>query len=147
MSETKPKKKSSVTYKQSTTDVYLKKVIYERIKMRGNIPYHDIWYFRAQDFPCGSCHSSADVAFLIRNGKVFFTCTNCGITYKIAPIDHEGRKLAVELQEPKQVSMAEAKAICERIGQKVPILLSRETRREPRREEVEKELAEEFGEQ
>jgi RecJ-like exonuclease len=140
MSETKPKKKK--VYRQSKTGVYLKKVIFERIKIINGIPRHQIWYFRAQDFPCGSCHGYGDVAFIIQNG-VYWTCTNCGITYEVEPYDHRGKKIAILLQD-KEVTAQEVVEICNRIGQKIPVQF-RETRKEVMPEEIEKELEEEFG--
>jgi|GEM_PF-6312861 hypothetical protein len=45
------------------------------------------WLFRAQDMPCGACHSSKAVKFMVLPTGVYRSCSNEGFTEKVEPID------------------------------------------------------------
>lgn len=58
------------------------------------------WLFLQKDFPCGACHRTDMVEFMVLPTGVYRSCRNEGFTEKIDPIDEgEMRSEAILLED------------------------------------------------
>lgn len=115
-------------YKISPMHRHLKEVVWYQLAREptgaamGNQetgPVHRMkWLFQAKDFPCGACHRSDNVKFMVLPTGVFRSCSNEGFTEKVEPIDEgEMHSEAILLEDVVLKTNAEAIEVIKRYKQ------------------------------
>jgi hypothetical protein len=89
--------KEKEEYPISPMHRHLKQVVWYQLAREptGNVmgnqetgPVHRMkWLFQSKDFPCGACHRSDHVKFMVLPTGVYRSCENEGFTEKVEPID------------------------------------------------------------
>lgn len=82
-------------------------------------PVHRMkWLFQQKDFPCGACHRSDKVKFMVLPTGVYRSCENEGFTEKIEPVDEgEMHSEAILLEDFICKTNAEAVEVIKRYHQ------------------------------
>lgn len=86
------------------------------------------WLFQQQDFPCGACHTTEKVKFMVLPTGVYRSCDKEGFTEKVEAIDYgEMASEAILLEDYICITNAEAIAVIKRYRQE-KIYLDEESR-------------------
>lgn len=82
-------------------------------------PVHRMkWLFQAKDFPCGACHRSDHVKFMVLPTGVYRSCEHEGFTEKVEPIDEgEMQSEAILLEDVVLQKNEDAYAVIKRYHQ------------------------------
>jgi hypothetical protein len=82
-------------------------------------PVHRMkWLFQQKDFPCGACHRSDHVKFMVLPTGVYRSCEQEGFTEKIEPIDEgEMHSEAILLEDHLCTTNTEALEVIKRYKQ------------------------------
>ena len=95
-------------YPVSPDNVHLENLVFETIVVKNKLPYYQKWLFKREDWNCGRCGNSQNTVFMTRPTGVVRSCTYCGFTEHITPINFDsGDEMAILVTE-KQVSVEEA---------------------------------------
>lgn len=89
-----PETKEKSEYPPSPMHRHLKQVVWYQLTREGSATgredgkVHRLkWLFDSEDFPCGACHRTDMVKFMVLPTGVYRSCENEGFTEKIEPID------------------------------------------------------------
>lgn len=116
-------------------EFYLADTPYESLIWEEVIPYkgtqlrHRTWRYDKDTTTCMSCENSSNMFYLIESSGVIGRCAACGCTFPVNPVelDPTGNSIIrtlAQLLDDKIVTTVQAAAICERIGQVLPIVAS-----------------------
>lgn len=75
------------------------------------------WLFKKDSFPCGACHLSDNVQFMVLPTGVYRSCKYDGFTEKIDPINYENGQEATLLEDVICATDEEAMEIVLRYNQ------------------------------
>ena len=107
-------------------------IYYGKIVRQDKELHYKVWHFDCEDFECPVCNKPLDIKFNIQRTGVMARCFYCNVTRQAVEYNTESHEDIAEIVQDKIVSIAEAKAICKRIGQN-PIHLGLEEPRPRRR--------------
>lgn len=98
-------------YLVSPNGKHFNDLVWETITVRNNVIYYQKWFFKREDFPCGRCYNNINTVFMTTPTGVCRSCTYCGFTEHVAPINPEtGDEVAIMIEE-KVVSIDDAWAV------------------------------------
>lgn len=108
-------------------------LVWEEVVQIGKKIFHRIWRYIKESAQCPACATSINMVYLIEHTGVIGRCTACDVTFPVPPIEFdrtgyvEDHHRADKLQE-REIGVAEAIKICERIGQEIPSSIAPERR-------------------
>lgn len=88
-----------------------KQIVHEVLTIENNRIYYSQWLFRPDEFPCGSCHDTANVVFSRQSplNVVIKSCSFCGVTEPIREVNDRNIAQAVQVYGPVPITDAEVK--------------------------------------